>query len=225
LAAVHLCHDIRLHDHSGVRYAVLIALAGCASASAELVDLARLRDALGGGLRFDIRYATANNFMHRPMYGEARALLERPAAEALLRAAEALRAAGFGLIIYDAYRPWSVTKAFWEETPARLHRFVADPAKGSKHNRGCAVDLTLYELRSGEPVSMPSGYDEMTRRAHPGYGGGTAEERGHRDALRRAMEAAGFTVDRGEWWHYDYRDWARYPVLDVPLGAGKNEAN
>jgi len=185
----------------------------------DLVDLATLR----ADFHFDIRYATANNFMGSAMYSETRAFLQRPAADALLRAAASLRTQGFGLLIYDAYRPWYVTKMFWDATPARLHTFVANPAKGSKHNRGCAVDLGLYDLRTNEPISMPSGYDEMTLRAHPGYGGGAALERAHRDALRKAMEAEGFTVDRGEWWHYDYKAWRQYPILNIPferVGSG-----
>jgi D-alanyl-D-alanine dipeptidase len=188
----------------------------------ELVDLATL----GGGLHFDIRYATSNNFMGTPMYAEARAFLEKPAAEALLKAAAELRAEGYGLLIHDAYRPWYVTRMFWDATPARLHGFVANPQKGSKHNRGCAVDLSLYYLKSGEPVKMPSGYDEMTARASPNYGGGTADERARRDLLRKAMTAQGFTVDKGEWWHFDYRDWPKYPILNIPFaeirgGAGR----
>ncbi len=149
------------------------------------------------------------------MYTEARAFLQRPAAAALLRAGETLRASGYGLLIHDAYRPWYVTKMFWEATPERLHGFVANPAKGSKHNRGCAVDLSLYSLASGKPVAMPSGYDEMTPRAFPSYSGGTAEEREHREILRRAMWTEGFMVDKGEWWHFDYRDWPRYPILNI----------
>jgi D-alanyl-D-alanine dipeptidase len=179
----------------------------------DLVDLATL----GAGIHFDIRYATADNFLGAPLYSEARAFLERPAAGALLAAAADLRAQGYGILIHDAYRPWYVTKVFWDATPSSLHTFVANPAKGSKHNRGCAVDLSLYDLRSGKPVAMPSGYDEMTPRAHPGYRGGSDEQRRHRDLLRRAMEAHGFTVDAGEWWHFDYRDWPRYPILNIPF--------
>jgi D-alanyl-D-alanine dipeptidase len=179
----------------------------------DLVDLATL----GGGIHFDIRYATTNNFLGEPLYSEARALLQRPAAEALLRAAATLEPKGYGLLIHDAYRPWYVTKMFWDATPVRLHGFVADPRKGSKHNRGCAVDLSLYFLDSGKPVTMPSGYDEMTPRAYPGYPGGAREERARRDLLRNAMAAQGFTVDRAEWWHFDYRDWPRYPVLNIPF--------
>ena len=179
----------------------------------DLVDLATLP----APLHFDIRYATSNNFLGAPAYSEARAFLARPAADALLQAARDFERAGYGILIHDAYRPWYVTKIFWDATPAGLHRFVADPAKGSKHNRGCAVDMSLYDLRTGEPVRMPSGYDEMTKRAHPHYGGGTPEERGRRDLLRRVMEAHGFTVDRGEWWHFDYRDWTRYPLSNIPF--------
>lgn len=177
----------------------------------DLVDLATL----GAGIHFDIRYATHNNFLGEPLYSEARAFLQRPAAEALLRAAATLRAQGFGLLIHDAYRPWYVTKMFWDATPDNLHGFVADPQKGSKHNRGCAVDLSMYYLKSGESVIMPSGYDEMTPRAFPDYKGGSEEERKLRQALRKAMESQGFTVDRSEWWHFDYRDWPQYPILNV----------
>ncbi len=177
----------------------------------DLVDLATLsRD-----IHFDIRYASSNNFLGTPFYSEARAFLQRPAAEALMRAGAALRAQGFGLLIHDAYRPWYVTKMFWDATPDELHEFVADPKKGSKHNRGCAVDMSLYDLRTGKPVAMPSGYDEMTPRAYPGYTGGTEDERKRRDALRMAMSAQGFTVDKAEWWHFDYRDWPSYPILNI----------
>ena len=157
--------------------------------------------------------------MGRPMYSQARAFLERPAAEALLLAAKDFAAQGYGILIHDAYRPWSVTKLFWDETPARLHSYVANPAKGSKHNRGCAVDMSLYDLKTGFPVEMPSEYDEMTERAHPDYYGGTEIQRTRRDYLRKVMTTHGFTVDKGEWWHFDFRDWPLYPVLDIPFEA------
>lgn len=179
----------------------------------ELVELSTL----GAGIRFDIRYATKNNFLGEPLYLQARAFLQRPAAEALLKAAETLRAQGYGLLIHDAYRPWYVTEMFWKGTPERLHGFVADPQKGSKHNRGCAVDLSIYSLASGKPVVMPSGYDEMTPRAFPDYSGGTAEQRRLRDILRKAMEEQGFTVDKSEWWHFDYRDWPQYGIQNIPF--------
>jgi D-alanyl-D-alanine dipeptidase len=179
----------------------------------DLVEIVRLDSTV----HLDIRYATKNNFMRRAMYAAPRAFLQRPAAEALLRVHHTLRTKGFGLLVLDAYRPWSVTKQFWNETPAALHRFVANPLKGSRHNRGCAVDCTLYDLAGGEEVRMPSAYDEFSARASPRYAGGRAEERRMRDILRASMEEEGFTVDPGEWWHYDFRDWKRYRILDIPL--------
>ena len=156
------------------------------------------------------------------MYSQPRAFLQRPAAEAALRAHRALAREGYGLLIHDAYRPWYVTWMFWEATPDSQHAFVADPATGSRHNRGAAVDLTLYDLRTGRPARMPSGYDEFSARAYPTYAGGTAAERARRDLLRRYMEAEGFTVNPTEWWHFDYRTWREYPVMNLPfekLGA------
>jgi len=174
----------------------------------DLVDLTTLDSTI----RLDIRYATSNNFLGTPVYTQARAFLQRPAAEALVRAHRALAKQGYGLLIHDGYRPWAVTWIFWQATPAAIHGFVADPAKGSRHNRGCAVDLTLYELKTGRPAEMPSGYDEMSERAHPAYQGGTQAQRELRDLLRATIEAQGFQVDELEWWHFDYKDWRRYPI-------------
>jgi D-alanyl-D-alanine dipeptidase len=183
--------------------------------SPDLVELVKVDPAL----RLDIRYAGTNNFMHRVMYPEARAFLQRPAAEALARAQQNLKTKGYGMLIFDGYRPWSVTKAFWDAaTPQqRAIEFVANPRKGSRHNRGCAVDLTLFDLATGAEVPMPSGYDEFSERAFPVYAGGSAEARAHRDLLRQAMEAQGFTVYKAEWWHFDYNDWRKYRVLNIPF--------
>jgi D-alanyl-D-alanine dipeptidase len=119
-----------------------------------------------------------------------------------------------------------VTKIFWDATPADKKQFVADPAQGSRHNRGCAVDLSLFDLKTGKEVVMPSEYDEMTERSHISYTGGTEEQRRLRDLLRAAMEAEGFAVYEPEWWHYDYKDWKEYPILNVPFpqirGHGKS---
>jgi len=155
--------------------------------------------------------------MKRPMYDQARAFLQRPAARALLRAQKRLAPLGFGLLVKDAYRPWSVTKKFWDETPPAKREFVANPAKGSKHNRGCAVDCTLYDRRTGSEIRMPSTFDEFSPRAAARYAGGTAEERRLRDLLIATMAAEGFTVDSGEWWHFDYKDWKYYRVLNIPF--------
>ena len=186
---------------------------------ADLVELV----SLDPGLKLDVRYATANNFAGRPVYTEARAFLQRPAAEALVRAHRKLADKGYGLVIFDGYRPWAVTKTFWDITPPAKRAFVANPRQGSKHNRGCAVDLSLFDRQTGHEVEMPSAYDEMSERASPSYAGGTAEQRARRDLLRRTMEGEGFTVEPNEWWHFNYRDWRLYPIPDLPferLGRG-----
>ena len=177
-------------------------------------DLVELQT-LDPTIRYEIRYATANNFMGTPFYSSAHAFLQRPAAEAVARASRQLRQLGFGLLVHDAYRPWYVTKMFWDGTPPDQHVFVAGPAQGSHHNRGCAVDLTLYDLKTGAAVKMTGGYDEMSERSYAGYPGGTSLERWHRDLLRNYMEAEGFNVYEFEWWHFDYKDWKQYPILNV----------
>jgi len=174
----------------------------------DLVELVTLDPSL----KLDVRYASSDNFLRAPVYPEARVFLQRPAAEAVVRANRALREQGYGLVLYDGYRPWYVTQLFWDATPPDKRAFVADPEEGSRHNRGCAVDLSLYDLRTGLEVPMPSGYDEFSERAHPGYAGGTPEQRAARDLLRRAMEAEGFTVNDDEWWHYDHLDWQSYRI-------------
>jgi zinc D-Ala-D-Ala dipeptidase len=169
----------------------------------------------------DIRYATTNNFMGQPMYAQGKAFLQRPAAEALARAHQSLKAKGYGIVVFDAYRPWSVTKAFWEAATDEQRRieFVANPRKGSRHNRACAADVSLFELSSGREVKMPSGYDEFTERAFSDYAGGTAETTASRALLRTAMESVGFNVLPQEWWHFDYKDWKEYRILDIPFEA------
>jgi len=179
----------------------------------ELVELAPLDPAI----HLDIRYAQSNNFLGTPVYTQARAFLQRPAAEALLRVLHKLQPLGYGLLIHDGYRPWYVTKIFWDATPAEGKIFVADPQKGSRHNRGCAVDLTLYDLTNGKPVEMTGLYDEMSPRSFPDFPGGTSLQRWHRDLLGRAMESEGFNVNEEEWWHFDYKDWKQYPILNVPF--------
>lgn len=170
---------------------------------------------LDSTIHTDIRYATENNFLSTPLYSQARAFLQRPAAEAVVRANQKLKLLGYGLLIHDAYRPWYITKIFWDATPEKLRDFVADPSKGSRHNRGCAVDLTLYDLKTGKTVKMPSQYDEMSELAYPDYKGGTYEERKLRDLLRSTMETEGFTVFKYEWWHFDYKDFESYAIQNV----------
>ena len=174
----------------------------------ELVELIKQDSTL----RLDIRYASENNFLGTRMYDEARAFMQKPAADALVRANMVLRRLGYTLLIHDAYRPWYVTKIFWDATPDSVRWLVANPAQGSKHNRGAAVDLTLFDLETKQPVEMPSTYDETTPRARSDYPGGTAQQRWHRRLLRSVMEHEGFVVNPTEWWHFDYKDWKSYAI-------------
>jgi D-alanyl-D-alanine dipeptidase len=177
----------------------------------DLVEIVKLDPTI----RLDIRYATKNNFLGKAVYSKARAFLQRPAAEALVRVNQSLRKQGYGLVIFDGYRPWSVTKAFWDATPEDKKIFVADPSKGSRHNRGCAVDLTLFDLKTGAEVKMPSEYDEMTERSHINYECAPSAAKSLRELLRSTMAAEGFAVYEPEWWHYDYKDWKEYPIGNV----------
>lgn len=166
-------------------------------------------------IKLDIKYATTDNFVGRAVYPEARAFLQRPAAEALVRVHKLLKKQHLGIVIYDAYRPWAITKLFWEVVREDQRKFVADPAKGSKHNRGCAIDIAVYDRKTGKTIPMPSDYDEFTERASPDYKGGTDEERANRDMLRKIMEAEGFTVNSSEWWHFDFNEWEQYAIYDI----------
>jgi D-alanyl-D-alanine dipeptidase len=179
----------------------------------DLVELTKLDPTI----KLEIRYATTNNFLGTVFYSQARAFMQRPAAEAVVRASRKLREQGYGLLVHDGYRPWYVTKVFWDATPDAEKVFVADPSKGSRHNRGCAVDLTLYDLKTGKPVEMVSTYDETSDRAYPDYPGGTSLQRWHRKLLRDTMESEGFTVYEAEWWHFDYKDWRKYAIGNVPF--------
>lgn len=183
----------------------------------DLVELVKLDPTI----KLDIHYATKNNFLGKAVYKQPRAFLQRPAAEALVRINQSLRQQGYGLVVFDGYRPWSVTKVFWDVTPADKKIFVADPSKGSRHNRGCAVDVSLFDLKTGAEVKMPSEYDEMTERAHINYECATPEAKGLRELLRAAMTAEGFTVYEPEWWHYDYKDWKEYPIMNVKFSEIK----
>ena len=174
----------------------------------ELVDLTELDPTI----KLDIRYASTNNFTGAVFYQRPEAFMQRPAAEAVVRVNAKLKKRGLGLLVHDAYRPWHVTKMFWDATPSEMKDFVANPANGSRHNRGCAVDLTLYDLESGKPVQMVAGYDEFSPRSFPLYPGGSSRQRWFRQLLRQAMESEGFSVYEFEWWHFDYQDWKEYRI-------------
>lgn len=177
----------------------------------DLVELIKLDPSF----KLDVRYASNNNFVGRPVYTESRAFLQRPAALQLVEVHRELKSLGYGLMIFDGYRPWSVTKLFWEITPKEKKKFVANPKKGSRHNRGCAVDLTLFDLATGKPVPMTGEYDEMTERSYPDFNGGTEEQRKMRDLLRATMEARGFKVYEYEWWHFDFNGWEEYRIQNI----------
>ena len=180
----------------------------------ELVEVTGLEP----GIRLDVRYATTNNFMSSVFYDEARVFLQRPAAEGVARAHRALAEHGYGLLLHDGYRPWYVTKMFFDATPESQKIFVADPANGSRHNRGSAIDLNLYDLATGQPAGMVGTYDEFSPRSFPNYPGGTSRQRWQRELLRRAMEAEGFTVYEAEWWHFDHDDWREYAIQNATFG-------
>ncbi len=181
----------------------------------DLVELVRLDPTI----RLDVRYATSDNLVGRPVYAEARAFLQRPAAEALVRVSRALKEKGYGLVVFDGYRPWSVTKSFWDATPADKKIFVADPKNGSRHNRGCAVDGTLWDLSAGREADMGGAYDEMSERSYATWDKGPKEAMARRSLLAGAMENEGFFPYPAEWWHFDFKDWREYPILDLPFAA------
>ena len=181
-----------------------------AESTSELVELIKVDPSL----RLDIRYASDRNFMGFPLYSQARAFLQKEAAVALEKVNRDLSEEGLGLLILDAYRPWSVTKQMWDKTPPSERDYVANPKNGSRHNRGAAVDLTIIDLESGKPVPMPSQYDDFSVKAHHSYQGGSDLARKNRAKLKSLMEKHGFEALSNEWWHYDYQGWQKYPVMD-----------
>ena len=168
-------------------------------------------------IKLDIRYATTNNFTHHQMYKQARAFARLPVALALKQVEADLRPKGLGLKIYDAYRPYAITVKFYEVTPDT--NFVADPRKGSKHNRGCAIDLSILNLKTGKELDMPTGFDSFSKKAGANYADLPQQEIANRELLKNAMQAHGFKVIRTEWWHYDFDNWASYPLLDIPFNS------
>lgn len=166
-------------------------------------------------IQVELRYGTAKNGVGRAVYPRgARCLLRRGVAERLCRVQERLAEQGFGLKVWDGYRPLSAQRALWEICPDK--RFVAPPSQGSKHNRGAAIDLTLVDSK-GKEVAMPCDFDTFSVKAHPDYQGGTAEQRRHRDILKKAMTVEGFLPTKYEWWHFNDPDWKNYRLTDVSL--------
>ncbi len=182
-----------------------------------LIELIKLDDTI----KLDIRYATSNNFVGKVIYKEARAFLQRPAADALVRIHQNLKKQNLGLVIFDGYRPLSATKLFWEVTPASKKKFVANPKNGSRHNRGCAVDLGLFDLKTGENLDMPTDFDDFTEKAAINYAGATQLQKKNREILRKAMEADGFKIYPAEWWHFDFQSCPENRILDIQFSEIK----
>ena len=175
----------------------------------ELLDMRKLLP----NAQFDVTYAGTNNFLKRKIYPTSDLFMRAPAAQALVRASKNLNKLGYGLLLFDGYRPYSVTELFYEEIGDTT--FVADPRKGSKHNRGMAIDLTLFDLKTGKAVLMPTAYDEASEKAYQDYTGGDPIALKNRAILRQAMEEVGFTIFKYEWWHYDFRGWEQCLTYDI----------
>jgi D-alanyl-D-alanine dipeptidase len=167
------------------------------------------------GVVIDVRYATANNFMHTQLYPIAVVFLRAPAARALRDVQGDLARERLGLKIFDGYRPYSITERMW--VPIRNTDFVADPAKGSRHNRGAAVDVTLIDLTTGAELPMPTPYDDFTARARQDFNDLPAEIAANRATLRDVMMRHGFDPLPSEWWHFDFRGWERFELMDLDL--------
>ena len=161
----------------------------------------------------DIRYATTNNFTKQKIYNLSKAYARKPVAESLLKIQQTLNKQGLGIKIFDAYRPYRATVKFYEVYPDTT--YVASPYRGSRHNRGCALDLTIIDLKTGKELKMPTGYDAFVKKAWPKTPIADPEERKNRAMLIKVMEANGFKVNSSEWWHYDFKGYRNYEVLDI----------
>jgi len=175
----------------------------------ELIDLEKFIP----GIVLDIRYATTNNFTGEKIYDLAKAYARKPVAEALKRAQAELQKQGLGIKVYDAYRPYKATVRFYEVYKDTT--YVASPYRGSRHNRGCAIDMTLINLKTGEELKMPTGYDSFQKEAWPSTPVKDPEARKNRALIIDVMRKQGFKVNGSEWWHYDFTGWKNYEVLDI----------
>ncbi len=180
------------------------------SEAVQMVDFSKL----DSRVVLDIRYATKNNFTHQAVYPVARCLLRKSVAQKLLKAAKDFESRGLRLVIFDCYRPLSIQKQFWALVPDE--RYVADPAKGSRHNRGAAVDVSLADA-AGHELVMPSGFDNFTERAHRNFKGSSPLARKNMKLLESVMERHGFIGLPTEWWHFDAKGWKKFPIENVPL--------
>lgn len=180
-----------------------------ADSNKELIDLEKFIP----DIKLDIRYATTNNFTNERIYTLSKAYARRPVAESLKRIQADLKPLGLGLKIFDAYRPYKATVKFYEVY--RDTTYVASPYRGSRHNRGCAIDLTLIDLKTGEELKMPTGFDSFSKAAWPSTPVSDPVVRKNRTTLINAMQKHGFRVNSSEWWHFDFIGWKKYEVLDI----------
>jgi D-alanyl-D-alanine dipeptidase len=176
----------------------------------ELVELKKIIP----GIALDIRYATKNNFTGAEVYRHAKAYARKPVAEALKKAQADFRKLGNGIKIYDAYRPYSATIKFFEIMKGDT-TYVASPYKGSKHNRGCALDMTLIDLKTKEELKMPTAYDSPVKESWPSTAVDDPVIRKNREILISVMERNGFHVYEAEWWHFDFIGWEKFEVMDI----------
>ncbi len=183
----------------------------------ELVNLEKFIP----GIVLDIRYATIHNFTGEKIYTLARAYARKPVAEALKRAQEDFRKQGVGIKIYDAYRPYAATVKFYETY--RDTTYVASPYKGSRHNRGCALDMTIVDLKTGTELPMPTEYDSFKKEAWPSTPVNDPVIRKNRQLLISVMEKHGFKVNASEWWHFDFVGWEKFEVMDIDFEQLEND--
>lgn len=182
-----------------------------AGQQAQLVDLAQTVP----GLKFDLRYAQADNCFGQVLTDDQRAFLDADAAQALAQAQQYLKPYGYGILVWEAYRPWSVSKLAYDALPADKKSMLPAPEAGFSHNTGRSIDVSLYLLATGENAGMISGFDEPSVRQYASFAGGTTLERYRRDLLRSVMQMAGFTASETEWWHFDYGDIKGFAHLNV----------
>ena len=175
----------------------------------ELIDLEKFVP----GLVMDIRYATTNNFTGEKIYNMAKAYARKPVAEALKKIQAELKAKGLGIKMFDAYRPYKATVKFYEVYKDTT--YVASPYRGSRHNRGCALDLTVIDLKTGKELQMPTEYDSFKKEAWPSTPVADPTVRKNRQLLIDVMEKNGFKVNGSEWWHYDFKGWKKFEVMDI----------
>ncbi len=170
-------------------------------------------------------YASVENVFGRALYSQNHGFLRRPVAEALELAAKQFLAQGAVLVVLDAYRPLSITRVMWDLTPEESKMYVAHPSKGSRHNRGTAVDVSLKSQETGKWLEMPSEFDDFSERAHLDYEDMTDEARRNRTMLQSVMTQQGFVPLRIEWWHFDFPGWESQPVEDLSFTTLKRKTN